>query len=168
MENKALLEKISSGDDEQIAEALRDFKENGDLQAAGTLLDHLRQIKDERLVTTLSNLLTDIKDSQFRALLISKLEEAEDERTRSGLLRIVWESALDYSAYLDVFLRLLQDESFLVAFEASTVIENLVHRLSLEQIDRLREAIRHFPEEKEFLVENIREAIDREIADEEM
>lgn len=168
MENKALLEKISSGDDEQIAEALRDFKENGDLQAAGALLDHLRQIKDERLVTTLSNLLADIKDSQFRPLLISKLEEAEDERTRSGLLRIVWESALDYSAYLDVFLRLLQDESFLVAFEASTVIENLVHRLSLEQIDRLREAIRHFPEEKEFLVENIREAIDREIADEEM
>lgn len=168
MENKALLEKISSGDDEQIAEALRDFKENGDLQAAGALLDHLRQIKDERLVTTLSNLLADIKDSQFRALLISKLEEAEDERTRSGLLRIVWESALDYSAYLDVFLRLLQDESFLVAFEASTVIENLVHRLSLKQIDRLREAIRHFPEEKEFLVENIREAIDREIADEEM
>ena len=168
MENKALLEKISSGDDEQIAEALRDFKENGDLQAAGALLDHLRQIKDERLVTTLSNLLADIKDSQFRALLISKLEEAEDERTRSGLLRIVWESALDYSAYLNVFLRLLQDESFLVAFEASTVIENLVHRLSLKQIDRLREAIRHFPEEKEFLVENIREAIDREIADEEM
>lgn len=168
MENKALLEKISSGDDEQIAEALRDFKENGDLQAAGALLDHLRQIKDERLVTTLSNLLADIKDSQFRALLISKLEKAEDERTRSGLLRIIWESALDYSAYLDVFLRLLQDESFLVAFEASTVIENLVHRLSLEQIDRLREAIRHFPEEKEFLVENIREAIDREIADEEM
>lgn len=168
MENKALLEKISSGDDEQITEALRDFKENGDLQAAGALLDHLRQIKDERLVTTLSNLLADIKDSQFRALLISKLEKAEDERTRSGLLRIIWESALDYSAYLDVFLRLLQDESFLVAFEASTVIENLVHRLSLEQIDRLREAIRHFPEEKEFLVENIREAIDREIADEEM
>lgn len=168
MENKALLEKISSGDDEQIAEALRDFKENGDLQAAGALLDHLRQIKDERLVTTLSNLLADIKDSQFRALLISKLEKAEDERTRSGLLRIIWESALDYSAYLDVFLRLLQDESFLVAFEASTVIENLVHRLSLEQIDRLREDIRHFPEEKEFLVENIREAIDREIADEEM
>lgn len=40
-------------------------------------------------------------------------------------------------------------------FEASTVIENMVHHLSAEQRERLHGVIHGFPEEKRFLVENI-------------
>ena len=49
----------------------------------------------------------------------------------------------------------LEEGEFAVAFEASTVIENMVHHLSAEQRERLHGVIHGFPEEKRFLVENI-------------
>ncbi len=155
--NNEILTKINSGDTLIIAEAIQAVRENGDLSIAEALLTQLENIHDTHVVTVISNLLADIKETKFRELLIQRLQSATDTNTRSALLRIVWESSLDYSPYLDIFLRLLQEEDFAVAFEASTVIENMVHNLSEEQFGRLHELLHRFPEEKAFLIENIHE-----------
>lgn len=160
--NKAeLLNKINSGDSQQLAEAIQEFQENGDLDIAGALLEHIGQITDPRQQTILSNLLADIKDSKFRNLLVNNLQQAGDNATRAALLRIIWESTLDYSGYLETLLPFLEAEDFTVAFEASTVLENLVHHLSLEQQDLLYQTASRFPEEKQYLVSNILEALEQ-------
>lgn len=158
--NKEIIERLKSGDSTLVEAAVREVQENGDLGMAGVLLECLGEMEEGGQSTVVSGLLADIKDSGFRKLLMDRLKEAKSDRERCALLRVVWESALDYSAYLEVFLQLLQEGEFSVAFEASTVIENMVHRLSREQYQRLHEVVHGFPEEKRFLVENIHEEME--------
>ena len=148
--NEEILKKISSGDPEAIAEAVDTVKENGDLVIAGKL---------PSTITIIANLLADIKDNQFKDLLIQKLEQTSEGTLKKELLRIVWESSLDYSSYLDHFLQILQEDDFTVAFEASTVIENLVPHLMPEQRTKLTDILQIFPEDKKFLAENILEEL---------
>ncbi len=157
--NTEILTKINSGDALLIAEAVQAIQENGDMNIAEALLNQLESIEDTHLVTVISNLLADIKETKFRELLIQKLQDATDTNTQSSLLRIIWESSLNYAPYLETFLQLLQEEDFAVAFEASTVIENMVHNLQPEQMEQLHEALHNIPEEKAYLIENIHEEI---------
>ena len=153
--NEEILKKISSGDPEAIAEAVDTVKENGDLVIAGKLLDILSQPLAPSTITIIANLLADIKDNQFKDLLIQKLEQTSEGTLKKELLRIVWESSLDYSSYLQI----LQEDDFTVAFEASTVIENLVPHLMPEQRTKLTDILQVFPEDKKFLAENILEEL---------
>ena len=155
--NKEIIEKINSGDPGLIAEAVKEVQENGDLTIAQALLQNIEKVTDPHLMTILVNLLADIKDNAFREILIQKIQTASAPQIKSELIRIVWESSLDYAPYLNVFLEMLQQEDFSVAFEASTAIENMVHNLSGEQRSTLHELIESFPADKQFLIENIHE-----------
>ena len=157
--NEEILKKISSGDPEAIAGAVDTVKENGDLVIAGKLLDILSQPLAPSTITIIANLLADIKDNQFKDLLIQKLEQTSEGTLKKELLRIVWEASFDYSSYLDHFLQILQEDDFTVAFEASTVIENLVPHLMPEQRTKLTDILQVFPEDKKFLAENILEEL---------
>ncbi len=155
--NEEILKKIHSNDPEQINEAIQTIKENGDLTIASALLGQLGQLSNSHTTTLLVNLLADIKENNFREVLIQQLKETEEPAIQCHLLRIIWESSLDYSAYLDLFLQFLSQPDFTVAFEASTVIENMIHHLDNIQKEKLHQCISAFPEDKLFLVENIHE-----------
>lgn len=155
METNDILKNIQSGEPERIAEAVREIKENGNLSMAQTLVENLNRIPDAHTVTLVVNLLADIKENAFREILIARLQTETKPEIKAELLRIVWESSLDYSGYLPVFLEILRDDDFTVAFEASTVIENMVCNLTAEQHRQLHEYIETFPEDKAFLIENI-------------
>lgn len=152
--------KINSNDPELLAEAIKDIKENGDLNIAETLLSILPTLCEPHTQTTIINLLADIKDNNFRPLLIKNIQATTDSSLKKLLLRIVWESALDYSPYLEVFIHILQNDEFTTAFEASTVIENMVRNLSKQQRNILLQTIETFPAEKKFLIENIHEEME--------
>ncbi len=161
MENNIeILNKLQSGDSGLMAEAIQAIQENGDLSIAESLLTTLPNIKDQRLETVIINLLADIKAKDFSDLVIRQIMETTDSSLKNQLLRIVWESSLDYSAHLELFLRMLQEEEFPIAFEASTVIENMVHHLTPAQRKYLHSIICAFPEEKQFLIENIHEELE--------
>lgn len=161
MENiNDILNKINSGEPEVIAEAVKEIKENGDLSAAEALLRNLENIREAHTVTVVVNLLADIKDNNFREILMKEIQSATSSDIKIELMRIAWESSLDYSAYLDVFLELLHQSDFAIAFEASTVIENMVHHLNEEQKTKLHEVITTFPTDKQYLIANIHAEIE--------
>lgn len=170
MENKdEVLKKISSGDPATVAGAIREIQENGDISIAGSLLDLLEVSGDSRQTTLVVNLLADVKDKDFPALLMKRLQASATPALKKELLRIVWESSLDYSAYLSVFWDLLLNAPFETAFEASTVIENLVSHLTAEQREQLKADIKaaNIPADRHFFTENILTEIDEVTASEE-
>mgnify|MGYP001046011424 FL=1 len=65
---------------------------------------------------------------------MDKLINAPEGSGKANLLRICWESAIDFSEYLDVFVDMLLHEDFIAALEASTVIENLHGNIPEEKI----------------------------------
>lgn len=158
--NNDILNKINSGEPELVEEAVKQVKENGDLSVAEALLQHLEQIQDPHTTTIVVNLLADIKENNFREILIRHIQSTTSQTIKSELLRIIWESSLDYSAYLDIFLELLQSKDFAIAFEASTIIENMIHHLTEEQLAQLHRLIETFPDDKRYLIENIHTEMD--------
>ena len=65
---------------------------------------------------------------------MDKLINAPEGSGKANLLRICWESAIDFSEYLDVFVDMLLHEDFITALESSTVIENLHGNIPEEKI----------------------------------
>lgn len=167
MENQDnLLKKINSNDPESVAEALGEIKEKGDETIVLPLLDILETTQEPCVVSGIADLLADVRESGFREILVKRIRQTKNAQLKSVLLRIAWESSLDYSSDLDLFTDILLHDDFVAAFEASTVIENMFHHLSGEQQQQLRTLFESgaLPAEKKFLMENIIGEMDNEEA----
>ena len=158
MENKQdILKKLGSNDIELVTEAIEQIKTEGDLSIVPELLDILLQCKEPVIITHITSLLSDIKDSGFKTILMEKLIQAANNSEKPNLLRICWESAIDFSEYMDIFLDILLKDDFISALEASTVIENLSDNLSEVKIKEAIERIKALPadDDKAFLLEGV-------------
>lgn len=156
-----LLEKLRSGGPDLVSEAVKEIQENGDLAMAEALLDVLGQRPAEFPESVVVGLLADIRDADFRACLFRRLQQATVSVQKVLLLRIAWESALDYSAHWEFFLDLLSEDEFEVALEASTVLEETVRRLSPEQRGRLGLRLQDgsLPQDRKFLIAPVLEEL---------
>ena len=135
MENKQdILKQLSSNDMDIVRGAIEQIKQEGDISIVPELLDILLQSQDTNIITNLTALLSDVKESDFKTVLMDKLINAPAGSGKANLLRICWESAIDFSEYLDVFVDMLLHEDFIAALEASTVIENLHGNIPEEKI----------------------------------
>lgn len=163
MENKdELLRKIKTSDPEAVEEAIREIKENGDNTIIVPLLDILSSQPEVHVVSEIVGLLADVKDSGFRDVLLERIRQEKNPHVKAILLRIAWESSLDYSGHLDLFTNILLNDEFVAAFEASTLIENFVHNLTEEQHRQLHAFFEQIPADKQFLIENIIEEMEQE------
>jgi len=156
MENKQdILKQLSSNDIDLIKGAIEQIKEEGDISIAPELLDILLQSQDSNTITNLTALLSDVKTSGFKTVLMDKLINTTSDTGKANLLRICWESAIDFSEYLDVFIDMLLKDDFITALEASTVIGNLQGRISEEKIHAAIKRLENEKnEDKAFLLED--------------
>ncbi len=156
MENKQdILKQLASNDMEVVKSAIEQVKQEGDISIAAELLDILQQSQDTAVITNLTALLSDVKDSDFKTILMDKLINATSDTGKANLLRICWESAIDFSEYLDVFVDMLLNEDFITALEASTVIENLGGKISEEKlVAAIKRLENNKDEDKSFLLED--------------
>ncbi|WP_155828192.1 hypothetical protein [Butyricimonas synergistica] len=156
MENKQdILKQLASNDMEVVKSAIEQIKQEGDISIAAELLDILQQSQDTAVITNLTALLSDVKDSNFKTILMDKLINATSDTGKANLLRICWESAIDFSEYLDVFVDMLINEDFITALEASTVIENLGGKIPEEKLlAAIKRLETNKDEDKSFLLED--------------
>ncbi len=152
-----ILQKISSDDPFLIKEAINEIKTDGDISITPMLLDMLAQQKSHYAISEIISLLADIKDNAFREILINHLKRSVSNSTKVLLLRICWESSLNYSEYLDTLLDILLKDEFMVAFEACTAIEETLHYLDPEKRQDLAIRLESIPVtgEKKFLIDNL-------------
>ena len=157
MENKEeILNRLNSEDPELSAEAAEKIKNEGDLTLIPHLFDLLAASNERHTTTEIINLLADIKDSGFIPLLMERIKNTTQPAAKSVLLRICWESSLDFSAYAEDFINILKQDDFSVALEAATALENMEHiehsrkTSLLSQLKQIRTT-----DEKQFLIDNI-------------
>lgn len=157
MENKEdILKKINSDDIAIRQEAIETIQKEGDLTIVSDLFNLLLSGKNHRETTELINLLADIKENAFKELVINRIRTTHDTTAKSLLLRICWESSLDYSEYAGFFTDILLQDDFIAALEAATVLENLNHwddAQKQQTQQKLRTA--KTSDEKQFLIDNV-------------
>lgn len=157
MENKEdILKKINSEDTAIRQEAIEAIHKEGDLTIVPDLFNLLLSGKNHRETTELINLLADIKENAFKELLITQIRTTRDATAKSLLLRICWESSLDYAEYAELFTDILLQDDFIAALEAATILENLTH-WDTAQKQQTQQKLRtaKTSDEKQFLIDNV-------------
>ena len=136
MENKQdILKRLASPDVQTVAGAIEEIRENGDISIVPELLEILLHSNEPAIVTPVTSWLSDVKDTSFKTVLMEKIINAPAQSNKANLLRICWESAIDFSEFLEIFTDILIQEDFINALEASTVIENLNGNIADEKIE---------------------------------
>ena len=157
MENKQdLIKKLNSHDIALVKEAIETIKQEEDLSIVPDLLDLLLDNPKAEIISLVTPFLSDIKNSSFKQMLMEKLINASNNSAKANLLRICWESAIDFSEHFQLFIDILIEDDFMAALEAYTVMENLSGNISDEDIQNaIRRLKQQQPtDDKTFLIED--------------
>lgn len=156
--------KISQQKQEKINTLLSELKSDN-ITKIKTSLDALELIGNETVIfpilrilyptedhneknQLLIEFLCTVKDSNAKESLINALSEDEFTTIRSKILSVIWNSPLDFSEYLDYFVRLAVEGSFMESLECLTILENLEGPFEEEQLMEAQVILSSLKEQK--------------------
>lgn len=132
---KAIIATISSMNDDKVISLIHDFRENGKLFVVNPLLDMLYTNRILSLKETILELVGDIKNQEAAEIIATSIQNHIGDPNTVGLLSACWQSNLDFSSYLPLFIDILCSSDYQASFEAFTVIENSVGSIDPKSID---------------------------------
>ena len=129
-----ILEDLWSADDLIVLKTLHKLRNAGNLTYVPDLLKLLSQTRNELIEKELIRFLADIKEKGAVPLVVAGLKKPGLKTAHAGILSAIWQSGLDYSRYMDLFIQLFLEGDYLVALESFTVIEQSIEHLSDQEI----------------------------------
>ena len=123
---QSILKEISGGDTRKASKAIKSLEQYGDASVIRPILqlldqDNLKEKNEKELI----ELLFSIKDTSVVVEIMEILEDPEFKGVRSVLLSAIWNMKVDFSDYIDDFVLIAVDGSYLDALDCLTIIENL-------------------------------------------
>ena len=169
IKSKEILSHLQSTDQEFVLETIEKIRESGNLLIMEALLDLLHDTPSPEIKKSILNLFSELKNEKSVTLLISAITNEKYRDEQNELVACCWQNGLNYNEYLSVFIDLVIHESFLTAFEAFTVIENMFGNIPDEVINqeiiKVENALLNAGEEKAYLLKGLLTII-REIPEE--
>lgn len=151
--------RLFSPSTETVVTTIQSLKETGNKDYLPVLFDLLITKPDHEIEKEILNLLATIKDKESIPVLIDALQNEKYKSIRKVLTSACWQNGMDFSPYMEVFINLIIDEEWEVAFEAFTVIENFEHFPPEEQYQVLKlkmaGALKKVNEQKQYFLEEI-------------
>jgi len=132
---KAIIATITSKNDDQVISLIHDFRENGKLFILNPLLNMIYTNRSLSLKETILELVGDIKNQDAVEIIANSIQNHIGDPNTVGLLSACWQSNLDYSNHLPLFIEILCGSDYQASFEAFTVIENSIGSIDLKNID---------------------------------
>ncbi|MEE9462785.1 MAG: hypothetical protein V3V53_13185 [Bacteroidales bacterium] len=132
------LKDLWSTDDNLVLKTLHKLSKAGNLIYVPDLLKLLSQTRNELIEKELIRFLANIKKQDVVPLVVAGLKEPGRKSARAGILSVIWQSGLDYSKHMDLFIQLFLEGDYLVALESFTVIEQSIVHLSDQEIEEKR------------------------------
>ena len=159
LKSKEILTNLKSADPDAILEIIGKIRESGSRFIMEGLLDLLHDTTYPEIKKSILELLSELKHKESVPLLIEAIANEKFRNERKDLVACCWQNGLDYTDYLPVFVGLVIDEPFLIAFEAFTVLENMYGLISDEIIDqevlKLTKALGNASAEKAYLLNGL-------------
>ncbi|HEY3372829.1 MAG TPA: hypothetical protein VGK10_18415 [Prolixibacteraceae bacterium] len=155
-EHQQLLKGLLSTDPETVLATLEELRVSGETSDIPVLLEMLHHSKDKEIKSKIHSLFANLKEKDTIPLIIAAIQNERYAPELQQLVSCCWENGLDYTPYLPLFVDLLIDSDFLVAFEAYTVITNMTTTIDQVKIDveieKLDRALHTTSEEKKVLM----------------
>ena len=154
--HKNILEGLQSADSLKVIETLEELRVSGKVSDIPFLTELLHLTSNPEIKSKITGLFANLKESDAIPLIVEAIQNQKYAPELKELVASCWENGLDYSNYLTLFVDLLIDSEFLVAFEAYTVIVNMTAKIDQvkidAEIDRLEEAMKTASDQKKPLM----------------
>ena len=155
-DHKNILKGLQSADSLKVIETLEELRVSGKSADIPFLIELLHLTTNPEIKSKITGLFANLKESDAIPLIIEAIQNQKYAPELKELVASCWENGLDYSNYLTLFVDLLIDSEFLVAFEAYTVIVNMTAQIDQAkidaEIDRLEQAMQTTADQKKALL----------------
>jgi len=155
-DHKNILKGLESADSLKVIDTIEELRSSGRASDIPLLVELLHLSQNSEIKTKITDLFANLKESNAIPLIVEAIQNQKYAPELKELVACCWENGLDYSNYLSLFVGLLIDNEFEIAFEAYTVIMNLETRIDQkiidQEIDLLEQALSSAPEQKRQLM----------------
>ena len=124
VKSKDILSNLKSTDPEILLETITKIRDSGNSYILAELIDLLHNTELPEIKRSILNLLSELKNKESVPAFIEAIKNEKYINEHKELIACCWQNGLSYNKYLPVFIDLVINEEFLIAFEAFTVIEN--------------------------------------------
>jgi hypothetical protein len=157
--NPRTIQILRSGNPAVIISAVEELREDGNSAYLPVLLELLHSTSEEDVKKSITGLLAELKHREVIPVLIDAIRNKQYASELQSIVSACWENGLDYSEYLSVFVDLVIEKEFLVAFEAYTVITNMTGKISnaIQEAEsrKIKEALRNPGNNKNDLLQDL-------------
>ena len=155
-DHKNILKGLESADSLKVIDTIEELRNSGKASDIPLLVELLHLTQNPEIKSKITGLFANLKESDTIPQIIEAIQNQKYSPELKELVACCWENGLDYSNYLSLFVGLLIDNEFEIAFETYTVIMNLETRIDQQiidqQIDLLEQTLSSAPEQKRQLV----------------
>jgi hypothetical protein len=134
-DHKNILKGLQSADSIKVIETIEELRIAGKASDIPILIEMLHLSQNPEIKSKITSLFATLKESDAIPLIIEAIQNQKYAPELKQLVSCCWENGMDYSKYLSLFVDLLIDSDFLVAFEAFTVITNMTATIDQAKID---------------------------------
>ncbi len=156
--NKHILCDLQSSDSLKVIDTIRELRDSGNASYIPVLMELMLMTENPEIKSRIISLLADLKQSDAIPLIIDAIQDKKYAPELKSLVSVCWENGLDFSNYLSLFVDLIIEQEFVVAFEAYTVIQNMTGKVTPEVLDqvtiRIREALLNSDEQRRALLQD--------------
>jgi len=136
---------LESSDSLKVIETLEELRVSGKVSDIPILIEILHLSQNTEIKSKIIDLFANLKESDAIPLIVEAIRNQKYASDLKDLVACCWENGLDYSNYISLFVDLLIESEFNVAFEAYTVIMNTENKISQQvidfQVERLQKAL---------------------------
>ena len=157
--SKNILDKLNSKDEKNIINAINSISDSNNSNYLPYVFELFKNKPNSNIIKLISQLLNDSKNNDATIHVVDAIKNPLYKEYLYYLVSSCWISGLDYSKYHSIFIDVVLKEDYQLAFESLTVIENLLHNLSQNDVelclDKLNSSIESIPTEKRGLVNEL-------------
>ncbi len=146
---KAILKDIHSSESKKIIAALKALKVHGDDHVIIPIAEVWNKGVNPKVEEEIIRFLGDIKSRKSAQFIMEILLDRNFNTIHLPLLTTIWNSKVDYSAYLVEFVSLSVQYDFMVALECLTIIENMEGPFEEHHILDAQIILREFAEKQQ-------------------
>jgi len=161
--NEQIKNNLFSANTEVVISAIEAIQNKGNKLYIPILFDLLNSSPAPEIETEIKNLLGTVKDKESINSFMRAIEDDRYKNIRKSILVACWQNGLDFSTFLPVFIDLVINEDWEIAFEAFTIIDNLEYLPSGEiiklSVEKINDVLPVATEQKRYFLNEILEKL---------
>lgn len=123
-----------SGSDEYIIATLEELRESGENYMVDAIVNLLFTPRSDKMKDAIVNFLVDLKSQPVVPEITRNIRDNSSSDDVARLVSVCWQSRLNFSSDIDLFVELVCKSDYQTSIEAFTVIENSMESVAREKL----------------------------------